>query len=125
MEERKGCRAQTRTPESQKGVSATMDRRTFATLAGAAAAAIALPGCASEKRDLSETAAPETKDSIAAAQQEELELFRVTSGYNCCYCTIQGYKRDGKIVYIEPGATEHARAQPRVPALHVVVQERH
>ena len=36
MEERKGCRAQTRTPESQKGVSATMDRRTFATLAGAA-----------------------------------------------------------------------------------------
>lgn len=103
MEERKGCRAQTRTPESQKGVSATMDRRTFATLAGAAAAAIALPGCASEKRDLSETAAPETKDSIAAAQQEELELFRVTSGYNCCYCTIQGYKRDGKIVYIEPG----------------------
>ena len=90
MEERKGCRAQTRTPESQKGVSATMDRRTFATLAGAAAAAIALPGCASEKRDLSETAAPETKDSIAAAQQEELELFRVTSGYNCCYCTIQG-----------------------------------
>lgn len=68
-------RAQTRTPESQKGVSATMDRRTFATLAGAAAAAIALPGCASEKRDLSETAAPETKDSIAAAQQEELELF--------------------------------------------------
>lgn len=103
MEERKGCRAQTRTPESQKGVSATMDRRTFATLAGAAAAAIALPGCASEKRDLSETAAPETKDSIAAAQQEEFELFRVTSGYNCCYCTIQGYKRDGKIVYIEPG----------------------
>ena len=27
----------------------------------------------------------------------------VTSGYNCCYCTLQGRKRDGKIVYIEPG----------------------
>lgn len=50
-------RANAHTPESQKGVSTAMDRRTFATLAGAAAAAIALPGCASEKRDLSETAA--------------------------------------------------------------------
>lgn len=44
-----------------------------------------------------------SKDTVAAAQQESLEKFRVTSGYNCCYCTIQGYKRDGSIVYIEPG----------------------
>ena len=88
----------------------TMSRRTFAAAAGVTALSAALAGCASDEKpnesegeEVEPGDGTEPKDSVAAAQKEELEKFVVTSGYNCCYCTIQGYKRDGQIVYIEPG----------------------
>ncbi len=86
----------------------TINRREFAAATGASAVALALGGCApkQEPHVMADTSA---KDTVAAAQGETLEKFTVTSGYNCCYCTIQGYKRDGSIVYIEPGEL------PRMP----------
>ncbi|MEC4293761.1 molybdopterin-containing oxidoreductase family protein [Adlercreutzia shanghongiae] len=86
----------------REGFGPTLGRREFAAAAGASAVALALGGCASKQEPHT---MPDTsvKDTVAANQNESLEKFRVTSGYNCCYCTIQGYKRDGSIVYIEPG----------------------
>ena len=95
-------------PEMSKGTAgqsaAPMSRRSFAAAVGATALAVGLTGCAPKGKP-ADDAEDKTvaKDSVALAQQEELEKFVVTSGYNCNYCTLQGRKRDGKIVYIEPG----------------------
>ena len=102
-------------PEMSKGTAgqsaAPMSRRSFAAAVGATALAVGLTGCA-PKGNSADDAEDKTvaKDSVALAQQEELEKFVVTSGYNCCYCTLQGRKRDGKIVYIEPASC------PRTPS---------
>lgn len=93
---------QSASKESRKGLGPSMGRRAFTAAVGASAAALALGGC-SPKQEPHEMPDTSSKDTVAVAQNETLEKFRITSGYNCCYCTIQGYKRDGNIVYIEPG----------------------
>lgn len=77
-------------------------RRTFVAAAGVSA--LALAGCSpKEAEQPKEGSDGDIEDTAAAAQSEELETFHVISGYNCENCFLTGYKRDGKIVRIEPG----------------------
>ena len=81
-----------------------ISRRAFV---GAAAgmSALAAVGCAPQGEPRLEEGGEEKTlaDTHAAAQAEDLEQFHVKVGYNCNGCFLAGYKRDGKIVRIEPG----------------------
>ena len=91
----------TKTSESCTGRA--MNRRTFVA-AAAGASALALAGCAPQQTDDSDANSDgEVGDTAAETQAEELEEFHLISGYNCENCFLKGYKRDGKVVRIEPG----------------------
>lgn len=80
-----------------------VSRRAFLAGAAVGTSAIALSGCSPKQEASDANSDGDVEDSEAAAQREELESFHVISGYNCENCFLAGYKRDGKIVRIEPG----------------------
>lgn len=102
-------------------------RRSFVAAAAAGASALALAGCAPKQSAQNDGDDGDVEDSEAAAQKEELEEFHITSGYNCHSCFLTGYKRDGKIVRIEPGdqpqASEKNNACGRCMAFMTKVQD--
>ncbi len=104
-----------------------ISRRAFVG-AVAGASAFAAVGCTSQKEPrLEEGDEAKTEDSEAAIQAEELEQFHVRAGYNCMGCFLTGYKRDGKIVRIEPGErpndSENNNACARCMAFATKVQD--
>ena len=103
----------------------TMSRRAFVGTAAAGASVLALAGCAPQEQAQEDETNPdgEVEDSTAALQKEELEEFHITSGYNCQGCFLKGYKRDGKIVRIEPGEVQNNNACARCMSFATKVQD--
>ena len=89
--------------EATGSKSRAIGRRAFVAAAAAGAGALALSGCTPKESDEKSNAEGDVEDSTAPAQAEQLEEFHLISGYNCENCFLKGYKRDGKVVRIEPG----------------------